>query len=47
MEQNGMRVVLGFADDLDILGEFLEYAVNATRTLGNEVKKIGLQIYVD
>lgn len=32
-------MVLGLADDLDILGESLENAAKVTRPLGNEVKK--------
>lgn len=32
-------MVLGFVDDLDILGESLEDAAKVTRPLGNEVKK--------
>lgn len=37
-------MVCGFTDNLDILGESLIDAAKATRLLGNEAKKIGLQI---
>ncbi|VVC25733.1 Reverse transcriptase domain [Cinara cedri] len=46
LNENRIRV-LGFADDLVILGEFLTDVANATRILSNEAKKIGLHISDD
>ncbi|VVC43276.1 Reverse transcriptase domain [Cinara cedri] len=46
VNENRIRV-LGFADDLDILGESLTDVANATRILSNEAKKIGLHISDD
>jgi hypothetical protein len=39
--------VLGFADDLNILGESLEDALNQTVALENAAAKVGLQINVE
>lgn len=39
--------ILGFADDLDIVGKSLENTANATRILKNKAQKIGLQIKND
>lgn len=48
VEVNEHRVqILGFADDLNILGESLEDALDLTMTLENAEAKVGLQIYVE
>lgn len=39
--------ILGFSDNLDIIGGSLENALNTTRLLANEATRIGLQINND